>query len=44
MTLRRAHSVDEATGHGFISSQRMGMDVFGGIDRDTPIVVAEAVW
>ena len=31
-------------GHGFISSQRMGMDVFGAMDRDAPLIVAEAVW
>jgi L-fucose isomerase-like protein len=42
--IRRAHPVDATTGHGFISSQRMGMDVFGSIDRDAPLVVAEAVW
>jgi hypothetical protein len=42
--VRRAHPIDPATGHGFISSQRMGMDVFGSIDRDAPLVVAEAVW
>jgi hypothetical protein len=27
-SVRRAHPVDGATGHGFISSQRMGMAVF----------------
>jgi L-fucose isomerase-like protein len=43
-TIRRAHREDPATRHGFISSQRMGMDVFGSIDRDAPVVVAEAVW
>ena len=43
-TIRRAHPTDPGTGHGFISSQRMGMDVFASLDRDTPIVVAEAVW
>jgi L-fucose isomerase-like protein len=42
--IRRGHGVDPATGHGFISSQRMGMEIFGSIDRDAPIVVAEAVW
>jgi len=42
--VRRGHPVDPSTGHGFISSQRMGMDVFAAIDRDAPIVVAEAVW
>ena len=42
--VRRAHPFDAARGHGFLSSQRMGMDVFGSIDRDAPLVVAEAVW
>ncbi len=42
--LRRAHPVDEPRGHGFISSQRMGMAVFATIDRDAPLIVAEAVW
>lgn len=44
VAIRRGHAVDAARGHGFISSQRMGMDVFAGIDRDAPLVVAEAVW
>jgi len=44
VAIRRAHPVDAARGHGFISSQRMGMAVFESIDRDAPIVVAEAVW
>ncbi len=39
----RAHPVKPA-GHGFISSQREGMDVFAGIDPDMPIIIAEAVW
>ncbi len=39
----RAHPV-KASGHGFISSQREGMDVFSGIDQDMPVIVAEAVW
>ena len=42
--LERAHPFDEAAGHGFIDSQRMGMDVFQSIDPDAPLVVAEAVW
>ena len=42
--IRRAHPFDAGRGHGFISSQRMGMDVFASIDRDAPLVVAEAVW
>lgn len=40
----RAHPFDEARGHGFISSQRMGMDVFMSIPQDAPLIVAEAVW
>ncbi len=43
-TLRRAHPYREDLGHGFISSQRMGMDVFMKIHPDAPIIVAEAVW
>ncbi len=40
----RANPVDPATGHGFISSQRMGLEVFKGIPTDAPLIVAEAVW
>jgi len=40
----RANSVDPVTGHGFISSQRMGMTVFKSIPTDAPLIVAEAVW
>ncbi len=40
----RANEVDETTGHGFISSQRMGLEVFKGIPRDVPLIVAESVW
>jgi L-fucose isomerase-like protein len=43
-TLRRAHPYDECLKHGFIYSQRMGMDIFEHIHPDAPIVVAEAVW
>jgi hypothetical protein len=42
--LRRAHAYNPALKHGFISGQRMGMDVFGQIHPDAPLVVAEAVW
>jgi hypothetical protein len=44
VTLRRAHPVDPVLKHGFIHSQRMGMQVFEQIDPDAPIVVAESVW
>lgn len=40
----RANDVDPATGHGFISSQRMGLEVFKGIPPEAPLIVAEAVW
>ncbi|MBI2826440.1 MAG: fucose isomerase [Planctomycetia bacterium] len=42
--LVRAHPFRREEGHGFISSQKEGMCVFAGIDRKTPLVVAEAVW
>src|SRR6185437_13149039 len=44
VTLRRAFPVDAAKGHGFISSQRMGMDVFAEIDPDANLVFATAAW
>lgn len=43
-TLRRAHGFKRDQGHGFIGSQREGMDVFHGIPTDAPLIVAEAVW
>lgn len=41
--LVRAHPV-KSQGHGFIASQREGMDLFATLDPDAPLVVAEAVW
>ncbi len=40
----RAHGVDEAAGHGFVDSQRRGLDVFQEIPPDAPLLVVEAVW
>jgi hypothetical protein len=40
----RANPIDPKTGHGFISSQRMGIETFKGIPVDAPLIVAEAVW
>jgi hypothetical protein len=40
----RANDFDPATGHGFIRSQRMGLEVFKRIPNDAPLIVAEAVW
>src|SRR6202522_915079 len=44
VTLRRAHPYRDDLEHGFIYSQRMGMDVFMNIHPDAPVIVAEAVW
>ena len=44
ITLRRAFAVDERQRHGFISSQRMGMDVFANIPAGAPLVFATAAW
>lgn len=43
-TVKRAHPYKEAEKHGFIGSQKEGMQVFRGIDPDCRLVVAEAVW
>jgi hypothetical protein len=43
-SIRRANPVDPVRGHGFISSQRMGLEVFKDIPVDAPLIVAESVW
>ena len=40
----RALEVDPVKGHGFITSQRMGLEVFMGIPVDAPLIVATAIW
>jgi len=42
--LVRAHQYDDAAKHGFISSQRMGMDVFMKIHPEAKLVFATAAW
>jgi len=42
--LKRAHAENPDVGHGFISSQVAGLEVFKGIPETAPLVVAEAVW
>ncbi len=42
--LVRAHPYKAAQKHGFISSQKEGMEVFASLDPKTPLIVAEAVW
>ena len=44
VTVRRAHPYDHDRKHGFISSQRTGLEVFKRIHPDAPLIVAEAVW
>src|SRR4051812_37529364 len=41
--LVRAHAYKEEQKHGFIGSQKEGMEVFRGIDPDAKLIVAEAV-
>ena len=43
-SVKRAHPFDRVKKHGFIDSQKMGIEVFRGIDPDAPVIVAEAVW
>ncbi len=40
----RSHPYRPSKKHGFIDSQQEGMKVFAGIDPDSPLIVAEAVW
>jgi len=43
-TVVRAHAFDKAKGHGFIDSQKLGMEVFRHMDPEAPLIVAECVW
>ena len=43
-TVVRAHPYDPERRHGFIWSQRMGMDVFANIPPDVPVIFATAAW
>jgi hypothetical protein len=40
----RAHAYDPKKQHGFIDSQKMGMEVFRKVDPEAPLIVAESVW
>jgi hypothetical protein len=42
--VRRGHPYQPEKGHGFIDSQRYGIDIFQQIPREAPVIVAEAVW
>ena len=43
-TVVRGHPFDEEAGHGFIDSQRKGLDVFAGLPAEAPLLVVEGVW
>src|SRR3989475_8140600 len=43
-TAVRAHPFDEQKRHGFIDSQKMGMEVFRKLDPNALLIVAECVW
>jgi L-fucose isomerase-like protein len=42
--VKRGHSYDAVKQHGFIDSQKRGIEVFRTIPEDAPLVVVEAVW
>ena len=42
--LKRGHPIDAGKQHGFIDSQKYGMEVFRQIAPTTPLIVVEAVW
>jgi hypothetical protein len=42
--INRAHPFVAAKQHGFIDSQKYGIQVFRDIPIDAPIIIAEAVW
>ena len=43
-TVIRAHQYDEEKKHGFIDSQKAGIEVFKHIPENAPLIVAESVW
>ncbi len=44
ITPKRAHPVKTDRGHGFISSQREGSDLFATIDPEAPVIVLLTAW
>jgi hypothetical protein len=42
--VKRGHEYDPQAQHGFIDSQKRGMEVFRNIPPTAPLVVCEAVW
>jgi hypothetical protein len=42
--VQRANAFHKGKKHGFIDSQKMGLEVFRRLDPEAPLIVAEAVW
>jgi hypothetical protein len=42
--VQRAHPYDPVLKHGFLDSQKRGIEVFHSIPPTAPVIVAEAVW
>ena len=42
--VRRGHEINPSKQHGFIDSQKYGMEVFRQIPQTAPLIVVEAVW
>ena len=42
--IKRAHPIKKNQGHGFIGSQREGMEIFKKINPKQPLIIAESVW
>ena len=42
--VQRAHDYQPDLRHGFIDSQKAGLNVFRKIDPNSPIIIAESVW
>lgn len=43
-SVQRGHEYNQEAGHGFIDSQRYGIEVFKRIPEDAPLIVVDAVW
>ncbi|MFF8846501.1 fucose isomerase [Streptomyces sp. NPDC015127] len=43
-TVRRGHPYDPDKGHGFIDSQRAGIEIFKNVPKDAPLIVVEGIW
>ena len=40
----RGHEFDPRKGHGFIDSQKRGIEVFRSLPKNAPLIVVDAVW